>query len=121
VFRFFEGDQVLELKIDVRSWDDTEAFELADWLRSNEPSAEISYYMLIQESAHAHSQLYEIILKYGSQVGSAIAGATLAALKEKIKTWLLKKNECKHRTIPIYGPDEKIVSVVECELKHPEK
>ena len=116
-----ESGQLLELRIDVRSLDNTDGFELSDWLKSNEPDAEISYYMLIQESAHAHSQLYEIILKYGSQVGSAIVGATLAALKEKIKTWLLKKNECKHRTIPIYGPDEKIVSVVECELKHPEK
>ena len=64
-------------------------------------------------------ELFEIILKYGPQVGSAILGATLAALKEKIKAWLLKKKECKHRTVPIYGPDGQVVSVVECELKHP--
>lgn len=112
---------MLELRIDVQLLDNADGFELSDWLQANEPNAEISYYMLIQESAHSHGQLYEIILKYSSQVGSAIVGAALTALKEKIKTWLLKKKECKHRTVPIYGPDEKIVSVVECELKHPEK
>ena len=112
---------MLELKIDVRSLEDAEGFDLADWLRSNEPDAEISYYMLLEESAHGHQQLYEVILKYGSQVGSAILVGMLAALKEKIKVWLLKKRECKHRTVPIYGPDGQVVSVVECELKHPDE
>jgi hypothetical protein len=110
---------VLELRIDVRSLDNAEGFELSDWLKSNEPDAEISYYMLVQESAHGRDQLFELILRYGPQVGSAILGAMLAALKEKIKAWLLKKKECKHRTVPIYGPDGQVVSVVECELKHP--
>lgn len=111
---------MFELRIDVRSLDNADGFELSDWLKSNEPEAEISYYMLIQESAHAHDQLYEIILKYGPQIGSAIVGATLSALREKIKAWLLKKKECQHRKIPIYGPDGQVVSVIECKLKHPE-
>ena len=49
-------NQQLELRIDVRSLVNADGFELSDWLKSNEPGAEISYYMLIQESAHGHDR-----------------------------------------------------------------
>jgi hypothetical protein len=107
-----------QIKIDVHalSADDTD-----DLLRLElgQDGAEVSYLMEIQESAHSKSRLFEIILTYGPQVGSAVFGALMATLKEKIKEWLLRKKDCKHRTITLYGPNNEIVSVVECEDKHP--
>lgn len=110
-----------EFKIDVQSLDNIDAFDLSEFLRSEEPGSEIRYLMLVQESAHGRDRLLEILLTYGPQVGSAILAGTLGALKSKIKEWLLKKKECKHRKIPIYGPDGQVVTVVECESKHPEE
>lgn len=107
-----------QIKIDVHalSADDTE-----DLLRLDldQDGAEVSYLMEVQESADSKHRLFEIILTYGTQVGSAVVGALLATLKEKIKTWLLRKKECGHRRIPIYGPNNEVVTVVECEEKHP--
>jgi hypothetical protein len=107
-----------QIKIDVRalSADDTD-----DLLRLDleQDGARVSYIMEIQESADSKRRLFEIILTYGTQVGSAIVGALLATLTEKIKAWFLSKKNCKHRTITIYGPNSEVVSVVECKEKHP--
>jgi hypothetical protein len=109
---------MLDLKIDVRSLDTDDAYALADFLKSDE--IEIRYHMFIQESAHAPQHLLDIIIKYAPHIGTAMFGGTMAALREKIKQWLLSKKKCEHRKIPIYGPDGQVVSVVECQLKHPE-
>jgi hypothetical protein len=108
-----------QIKISVDSLDSGDAADLSEFLNPEQPGVEVSYLMEIQESANAKSRIFEIILTYGTQVGSAVVGALLATLKEKIKVWLLAKKECKHRRIPIYGPDGEIVTVVECEEKHP--
>ncbi|HEV2991646.1 MAG TPA: hypothetical protein VG759_24645 [Candidatus Angelobacter sp.] len=107
-----------QIKIDVRalSADDTNDLLRLDL---NQDGAEVSYLMEIQESAESKSRLIEIILTYGTQVASAVAVALLAALKEKIKSWLLRKKQCGHRRIPIYGPNNEVVTVIECDEKHP--
>jgi hypothetical protein len=112
---------MLILKVDVRSLDSSDAFELGRFLNPDEPGTEVRFHMFVQESAHAHDKLLEIIIKYGPTIGTAIFGAMAGALKEKIKSFLLKKRECDHRTIPIYGPNGEVVKVVECEIKHPAK
>jgi hypothetical protein len=107
-----------QIKIDVHVLSANDTVDLLH-LDLDQGGAEVSYLMEIQESAESKSRLFEIILTYGPQVGSAVFGALLATLKEKIKLWLLSKKECKHRTIPIYGPNAEVVTVVECEEKHP--
>lgn len=106
-----------QIKIDVHALSADDSNDLLR-LDFEQDGAEVSYIMEIQESAHSKSRLFEIILTYGPQVGSAIFGALLTTLKEKIKTWLLSKKECSHRRITIYGPNEEVLSVVECEEKH---
>ena len=110
-----------EIKINVRSLDQADAIDLSHFLRTDEPGVEIHYYMHVQESLHSQNRLLDLIFTYGPPIGGAVMGGILAALKEKIKNWLLAKKECKHRKIPLYGPDGEVLVVVECNLKnHPE-
>jgi hypothetical protein len=65
-------------------------------------------------------KIVELIVIYTlSKVGDVVAGDLVGSTIKKIKIWLQKSEGCKHRKVPILGPDGKEVTVVECEEKHP--
>jgi hypothetical protein len=107
------------LRVDFSALPPQEAKELFGAIALSLPNASFS-----PDGVQRRSQVFA----WHPGVISFLVPATIYAGKKAIdlmadfvKRWMEKKLECTHRTVMIYGPDNEIVKVLECELKQHDK
>jgi hypothetical protein len=117
-----EGLFGANLRIECRSLASADARELATFLEVQPEVAGIRRRLYLTDSISSEeAKIVALLVTYGPVIAGAVGMKALEIFSEKIKQWYLKTPECKHRKIPLYGPDGEEITVVECDKKHPQK